>query len=277
MISFVDALAVRENVVRVGFDALVQFTGLLEASDASRPELWAMTPQVQTIGLSGDHARPVSVVRVELSTVDDGIVEADVGKYVSLVLDRPMTPWPAMYDVSWTDIYEEGLGDLTSGASSLMAVYRMLERPQIEVPRISRDIANPQTTGAALESVVDAGLATLGTFGTDAAGDYATDQGTASLKKRIVRRLVTRKNAFAHLPGYGVGIPDAAKQLGTTAILTGLRADAESQVLLEPDVARARVVIVTNSDSPSIVRFRVFVQPKVGNPLAFEVPFERAA
>lgn len=277
-INFVDAIAVRENVIRVEFTTPVEYTGLLEVSDASRPGAWSIAEVATTVGISGDAARPVSIIRVDLPGLAEGIEPEDLGRFVDLVLDRPMTPWPAAYDVSWSEIYEKGLETVSSGVAQVQATYRLIEPPRVDVARPSRDFANPQTLSGARDSLPqpEASLA-LGTFRTDSSGDYAADEGIASLKKRIVRRLMTRKGAFAHLPNYGVGVPDKAKTLGTSAAIAALRADAEAQVLQEPDVAQARVVVITSADHPSLVRFQVFVRPKVGSPIAFEVPFERAA
>lgn len=272
-ITYVDSIPVRENVLRVEFDRPVHYTGLLEASDASRPELWTVTEHANTIGLDGEHARPVRVVQVYLAGAAEGVDVSDEGRFVALVLDRPFTPFPATYTVGWVDVYEEDLTSSTSGTASFQAVYRVLQPPQVQVPRPSKDIANPQTRAAAALSVPNPSRTTLGTFATDSSGDYATDQEDNSLRKRAIRRLTTRKGAFVHLPGYGVGIPSQAKALGTAALLAGLRSDAEDQLSREPDVAQAKVVIVMSSQHPELVRFRVLLRPKVGSALGFEVPF----
>ena len=277
-IQFVDVVAIRENALRLEFDQAVNLTGLLAFDDASRPDLWNVTASPMSIGLSGDPARPVRIVRVELAGEDDGVADVDYGRFVNLILDRPMTAFPAVYTVTWTDIYAKDLASSSSGSSDVYAVYRLLEQPQIQVPKPSRDFANPQTTAAAIESLPDPNASfVLGTFGVDDTGDYAQDEGTVNLKKRIIRRLITRKGAFAHLPNYGVGIPDQAKKLAQAIVISKLKADAEVQIAQEPDVLQSRVIVVINSSTPNIVRFRVAVKNKVGKPIAFEVPFDIAA
>lgn len=263
-IDFLDALAIRENVVRVEFDEAVSLTGLLEASDASKTEKWIVQADPATTGMDGEPARAVSVVRVELATEADGVAEGDVGRFVNLVLDRPMTSFPAAYDLSFFEIYSADLGSMLSGTARVFATHAYLEPPKVDAGKVSRDFANPQGAKAA---------AVLGTFVIADDGDYATDQGPESLKKRVLRRLMTRKGAFAHLPNYGVGVPDEVKKLGTQAVLSRLRVDAEQQILEEPDVDQVRVGIFADSETPGLYRLRVAVRPKLGSPFAFEVPY----
>lgn len=266
----VDVLAIRENVIRVEFSKAVWLTNLLDAADASRIEKWAITANASTTGLTGDVARDVTVIAASLSTVDDGIAEEDVGRFVDLTLDRPMTPWPAEYAVSWSSIFSSDLESEASGAAAFQAVYRQVATPTLEQSRPSRDVANPQTAAAARTATGQA-LA-LGTFGVGDDGDYATDEGVINLKKRVTRRLVTKRGAFAHLPDYGVGVPYYAKQLATSERVSSLRADAEDQVMREPDVEKARVALVQDSRTPGLARLRVAIKSKAGPPVAFDVP-----
>lgn len=278
VISFVDAQAWRENVVRVEFDVAVNLTGLLEVQDASRLEKWSVVADPSTVGISGDPARDVMVVLVTLATTDDGVAEEDFGRFVDLTLDRPMTPFPAAYDLEWRDVFASDLGGSTSGTARFSAAYRLVEQPQAQVARPLRDFANPQVLAAARQATAQpTDPYALGTFQVADDGDYAFDEGIASLKKRIIRRLLTRKGAFAHLPNYGVGIPDEAKRLGISAVLTKLSADAQAQIASEPDVAQARVQAILDRNNPGLVFFRVVVRPRVGAPLQFDVPFRRAA
>ena len=276
-IQFIDAVSIRENAIRMEFDQAVNLTGLLGFDDASRTDVWTVVASSLSRGLSGDVARPVRIVRVEFAGEADGVVGSDYGRFVNLVLDRPMTPYPAVYTVSWIDIYASDLLSSSAGTADVYAVYRVLEPPQIQVPKPSRDFANPQSTGAAASSLPRHSPSALGTFGVDDAGDYAMDEGVLNLKKRILRRLMTRTGAFAHLPNYGVGVPDAAKKLGQAVVISQLKSEAESQIAQEPDVLQARIAVLVNSDVPNLVRFRVAVKPKVGTPIAFEALFDVAA
>lgn len=274
-ITIVDCQPIRENVIRVEFDMVLFHTGLLEGKDSSRLEKWVVTADPSTTGISGEAARAVRVVKVELTGEDGGVAPEDYGRFASLILDRPMTPWPAVYSVAWSDIWGAESTSGTTGSATMLAAYRRIEPPTIEAPRRSRDFANPQNVRLGRGSFPDPELV-LGTFGIADDGDYAMDEGEASLKKRILRRVMTRKNAFVHLPGYGVGVPEHAKKLGRGAVISSLRADAEAQIGEEPDVAATRVVIVQEPNEPGLVKFRIAVRPRFGRPFAFESPFEVA-
>jgi hypothetical protein len=201
-------------------------------------------------------------VGVELAGAADGVADADVGRYVNLLLDRPMTPFPAVYGVGWTAVWAADLLTSSTGSSSIFGVYRTLSTPTIETPRRSRDFASPTD------------VYELGAFGVDATGDYSFDEGLACLKKRVIRRLMTRKGAFLHLPNYGVGIPYRLKQLATAELLSQLRGEAEQQIGEEPDVLQCRVTISASPDAPGLFRFRVAVKTRIGTAVAFEVPFD---
>jgi len=154
------------------------------------------------------------------------------------------------------------------------AVFKEIIPVQTNSGRVTRDFANPQTLGGAVASglaMPDAAL--LGTFRIDATGDYAFDEGTETIRKRVIRRLVTAKGGFAHLPTYGVGITALGKRLAVAATLAAVAADAEAQILNEPDVAEVSVRPVVDATAPSIVRFQIRVRTKEGKAAEFSVPF----
>lgn len=264
-------ISARENVLRVRFSTTVFYTGLLEQQDASRIEKWTVVADASTTGLTGDSARPVTAIMVVVPTEADGIPTADVGKILDIILDRPMTPFPAAYSLAWAGIWSSDLGSSTSGSGVAPATYREVAPPTIDQPRPSQDLANPQTREAAATSLPRPNAAnTLGTFGVADDGDYALDQGVTSMKKRIVRRLFTRKNGFAHLVGYGVDVPSYAKMLASPSAISTLRADAEAQVGQEPDVQKVTVQVVVSPSVPDLARLRIAVRPRAGQPFAFE-------
>lgn len=275
-LSVVDVQAFRENVVRIELSQRAYLTGLLEPQDASRTDKWLVSP-VGGVGYSGDAPRPVTVVSVAFSSEDE-VGPASYGKFIDLVLDRPMTSYPAVYEVAWTEVYQEDLSASTSGTTQFDAAYRVLLAPTVESGKPSRDFANPQLASAARQAGVQdpADPYALGTFGVSDDGDYAFDEGLASLKKRVIRRLLTKPGAFAHLPDYGVGIPYEAKRLGTAAVLSRLATEAEVQIAREPDVEKVKVTTIVSPDTPNLVFFRIVVRQRVGKSVAFDVPFEKA-
>lgn len=274
--DLIAAIAYRENVVRLAFSRPVYFSSIYDEFDASDPHKYSMAAQTDTVGMDGTTARPVRVATVKLPDENDGIAPAALGRFVDVYLDRPMTPWPALYTITVTDLLSYDMVDVIPSAQiDLDAVYRELAVPQVDTAHASRDLANPQTLTAArgtAESPDNPQL--LGTLRVDASGDYAFDEGIVNLKKRVLRRLYTRKGAFLHLPNYGVGIPSYGKKLASPVFVQSLAADAQAQISSEPDVAKCLVKPIINPNTPGLVRFQVIVQPKTGKPAKFDVPFK---
>lgn len=79
----------------------------------------------------------------------------------------------------------------------------------------------------------------------DESGDWATQDGLDGTKKRCMRRILTAKSSFAHLPGYGLEIDVKAPM--TTARLTQMRTDIGQQVKQEPDVVAANTSVEMNA------------------------------
>lgn len=271
-------LPIRENVIRLEFSVPLYFSILLDPPDASIPTKYVVTPVSGTIGLDGDPVHPVNVAGVSLPSVVAGILASDVGRFVDITLDRPMSPYPTRYTVTVTNIFSADLVEaLDPDPSSLSfdALFKKLEEPQIATTRPSRDLANAQTGNAATSSLPDPEdtLLNLGSLRVDDSGDYAFDEGLVNFKKRIIRRLVTSPGKFAHLPKYGVGIPDYGKRLAVSSVIASLAAQAEAQISLEPETSRVRVRPIVDPNTPGLVRFQIFVRPKSGEPQRFDVPF----
>ena len=76
-------------------------------------------------------------------------------------------------------------------------------------------------------------------------GDYVNESGLTLIRKLITRRIITAVGAFRHLPGYGAGLPQNATL--TPSDLVSLRAQIQSQVLLEPEVDAASVALTGNA------------------------------
>lgn len=269
------ALAVKENVVRLGFSDAVYLSRLLDPPDASNPLRYAFSPDPSTTGADGDAPREVTAVSADYARDPTTGLVIGQGLLIDVVLDRPMTPFPARYLAVVNNLFDvSGTSSITSASLGFDAVFKQLQEPTLEAGLPTRDVANPQTRDAMLDPLPDPNNPrNLGTFVVDDTGDLAFDEGLTSLKKRILRRLVTTPGAFLHLPGYGVGIPTYGKQLGQAAVLARLAADSESQIAREPEVARVRVRPVLDQNNPGLVRFQVLVRTKVGAAQRFDVPF----
>lgn len=89
----------------------------------------------------------------------------------------------------------------------------------------------------------------------DDAGDVALDAGVENIRKRILRRLMTPKNAFRHLPGYGTNW--ALKAPLSTRELVPTKHDILQQVKQDPEVLDASVsVTLQPADDLVIVRIK---------------------
>jgi hypothetical protein len=278
-LQLITALAIAENVIRVGFNAPVYISNLLDAPDASNPALYTVTPDAGTVGMDGLPARGVSVASVAAST-DDLPVGAAPGTYLDLTLDRPMSPYAASYRVACAGLFDASLvlslDPAHSTIDNVLGTFREVVRPSIDSPTDGRDIANPQTLAAAQSVGTDVPLDSLnlGAFVVDASGDYAFDSGLVAYKKRVYRRLVSRPGGFLHLgDGYGVGIPLEGKRLASTSVLERLAAKAEQQIAREPETEKVRVTAVTDPNVPGLVRFRIVARTRGGLTAAFEAPF----
>lgn len=271
-LELLSALAVRENVVRLTFNVAPKFTKQLDPNDAANPERFTFAPQALPIGIDGEPARAIRAARVEVAKIPGAL-----GSVLDVTTDRPMSPWPCRYLAAVNQLVSYSGALLAIGKTSVVfeAVYRQLRPQSVSSPTPSRDIANPQTYSAQLDTIPLAGNAQLlGVIPIDASGDYAFDQGLTQQKKRIIRRLLTPKGAFPALPNYGVGVPTYGKRLGVEGVRQQICADAEAQIAQEPDVAGVRVTAVSDPQKPEITIFRVKVRvASSGDSVQFELPF----
>jgi hypothetical protein len=261
-LSVHDALALRENVVRLRFTHAVYFSGLLDVGDASDPARYAVAVVEGTFGLDGDRVRPVRVASVAQDAVD--------GRVIYLTLDRPMTPYPSEYVASAAGLFELDLVTAIEAplSAQLFGVFKEVVTPDVQMPVLSRDIANPQVLMPALPNPQNASQ--LGVFVVDDTGDYATDEGLLSLKKRIWRRIQTRKGGFLHLgKGYGAGVLERVKKLALASQLQAMSADLEQQIAQEPEVQRAQVNARLDKAAAGLVRLDILVRTRGGKSVQF--------
>lgn len=266
------AVAVRENVVRLEFSEAPMFTRLLTPNDAANPERYSITALTST-GLDGEQARDVRPAVIERPRIAGAF-----GRFIDVVTDRPFSPWNSLYIVACNQLmtYSGGLLDPDKSSFRFAGVYRQLRQQSMENPAPSRDFANPQTYTAQLDPLPQAGDPfALGVIPVGSDGDYAFDDGMVQVKKRIFRRLLTRKGAFPSLPDYGVGVPSYGKKLSIAGVRQALAAEAERQIKLEPDVVEARVTVLTDITHPEITifRIRVRISGAQGKPQQFDIPF----
>jgi hypothetical protein len=270
-LQLLEAVASRENAVQLLFNHPVYFTGLDDISDAGLPSHYDIEPVAGTFGSDEQPTRLVTAASVAVVTpVQPGVFP---GSILEVTLDRPMTPFPSVYTVTVSGLFTADMSQpLDPGASSLrfQGVFKEIEAPQAERAHPRRDLANPQTASALAAANVSA---LFGSYAADSSGDYAFDEGLVGFKKRILRRYMTKPGGFLHLGvTYGVGLGQAGKRLSTAATRAKYAAEAEKQIAQEPETQTVRVTTAVDSANPGLVRFRTYVKPKAGQPMAFDVP-----
>lgn len=261
-----NVVAIKENVFRITFSEPPIFTGVLDTKDASSVKRYSVTAISTTTGMDGLPAR--KVLPAEISLAGGGGTEID------LTTDRPMSPYPARYLVAVNGVFSSSSGLPINSCFTSFPVYGVYRKLHTQLPELAvpgRDIANPWTLAAQLDPVPILGNAQLGIIPIDDSGDYAFDEGVISLKKRILRRLVTKKGAFIFMPSYGVGIIEKLKKLNSAAARSDVAAEAQSQIQQEPDVERCSVSF---TGSKNLVRLVLVVKPTNIQPfkLMFDFP-----
>lgn len=236
------AVARRENVVRLTFSEVMKYSGVLDPGDAANARQYSITP-IPGVAGDGEPTRPVRVIQA-LRALEAG----SGGKQIDLVVDRAFSPFFCQYLIAVADVRSSaGLALDPLYTSAVFFGIQAGRVPLVPDQAIGmRDIANPQTLSA-LVGLPDATTASplmLGTFRADATGDLALDSGIIGWKKRCIRRLISRTGGFAHIRGYGAGIPQQVKTLGRAGTPQQRAFAAEQQIRLEPETVSVKVRIV---------------------------------
>ncbi len=83
-------------------------------------------------------------------------------------------------------------------------------------------------------------------FTVETSGDYGVEQGIPLLRKLFYRRITTTPGGFFHLTQYGLGV--RLKAPYNAPQLIALKAEAERQLRLEPEVEAASVSVRLDTD-----------------------------
>jgi hypothetical protein len=258
------AESLRENLIRLTFSEAVYLSGWGDAQDGLRRDKFSVTAEAST-DFDGAPARAVLVASIAK-------VRESYDQQIDVFTDRPMSHWGSLYTVRVRDLWgvSGAALDLLAASVTVFGQQQGAPPPLTDRAVATRDFANPQSAREVIGVAPSAALALLGTFQVDDTGDYAADQGLASYKKRIFRRLTTRKGKFRHLLGYGVGFPGAVKTLARPGVVAALVADAEDQIRQEPETRAVSVRLVQSV--PGLAYFSVKVQTSIGGTLEFDVP-----
>ncbi len=254
-----------ENRLRLHFNTAPSFLNLQTCRDGFNADAYTITAGT-CLDRLGEATRPVDVVATAL--IDPLTVD--------LILDRPMSSYPGCYT-----LVVDGLKDAVSEIPfapqtfEVMGLFKGIPAYTKERTINNRDIANPQTFEALFDPLPvegeQANNAILGAFPTDQRGDVAYDEGLVSYKKRVYRRLTTRKGKFAHLPDYGTFLVARIKELGTPGIRDAMAVDAEEQIRQEPETLEVSVRIRDDDRNPGLHYFVIRVRTSIGTS-TFTVP-----
>jgi len=272
-LRLVDALAVRENVVRLTFNTGVKFTRILDPGDASNIERFDIRPIEGTVGLDGEPVRavwPAGVEPVPIAGAGQNILD--------VTTDRMMSPYPTQYRIAVNGLRStsEGLLDPEYASKVFDGLHAGFPPKSVELAHRTRDIANPQDLRGLLDPLPHLDPLILGTIPVDATGDFAFDEGIDSYRKRVFRRLLTRKGSFAWMPTYGVGVPDQVKRLGRVGTRAEIAAEAEAQIRMEPETSEVACSFEQSRQAPGVWFLRVRVRTRTGTTIDEAVPFAAA-
>lgn len=261
--ALVSAVAVRENLVRLVFNMPVLFTDVRGLVDAADPKNYRFEGDETTLGADGLRPRPVLPILVELSDVPGA-----GGTMLDVWLDRRLSPYPASYRAFCVATVAANGAPLLPDSYAVFPGLVWAPPVPASETTTATDLANPGYEVAAIPGSTQI----LGVYPVTAQGDYGTDQGVASYKKRIVRRLTTRRGAFAHLPNYGVGLLDEVKRLARPATRQKIAAEAEGQIRQEPETLDVAVTITASTTHPGLFFFRVRAQTRVFGTVSLDIP-----
>lgn len=271
-LQLVTAVAYRENAVRLQFSAPMKWSELQDLGDGSDPRHYTVDVVAGTVGNNGEPVRPVSVIAV----VGYAGNRANGMTAVEVIVDRPLSPYPAQYTIAVEGVVTVSNETLDPNAdeATFYGVHRATGPNLAGAASPQADFANPATRGMFAGSHVDpnAQAEILGTFVVDETGDYAIDSGATSYKKRVLRVCITVKGAFLHLPGWGAGVIENTKQLARPALLQQMATDAEDQIRQMPETVSVSVSFEAASGASGVYWMHVRAQSKTGETLDTRLP-----
>lgn len=247
-----------ENRLRLHFTVAPAFENLETCGDAYEASAYQLTPEPDTFDRLGQPTRPVDVVKAV--QVDEVTVD--------LVTDRPMSSWPARYLLTVDGLKTADGLPIALQEFHILGLFKGIPAYTTANTVNNRDIANPQTFEALFGSLPIEGQqvddSILGVFASDARGDVAFDEGLISYKKRVFRRLITRKGQFSHLKNYGTELVARIKELAIPGIRDALAIDAEEQIRQEPETVDVSVRIRDDTRVPGLHYFVIKARTTIG-------------
>lgn len=179
--------------------------------------------------------------------------DASTEEQIHLYLDAPLEE-DCSYDIKLLNV--EGAACETPTGALIYRVRALYEGP-VAVPRF---VQEDRYRDWASEPFPPSDNSPAGSWVFDESGDVGIHGGDASLRKRILRRLLANPGDFPHLPNYGVGVLEL-KRLLRPGVVQTLANRAAEQVKREPDVVNAGVTAtLVEVQGGTILRLDVAVQ-----------------
>lgn len=222
-LSVVNAFATTTNTVRVTFTVAPLAVSVSGLGDALNPATWAVTNPTTTFTVT-------SVVKVSSTVFDVYVLEAFASVLVTHTVSAPTLLKPDL------DLISPPTSSTFLGLTSLAAVAPAAEAAARGLNLV--DVANRPTQIADQLG---------GTLVMTSGGDYASETGASLLRKLIIRRLMTMRGEFFHLPNYGLGL--AVKEPLPVGETIKLRAEIERQIQLEPEVSSVSANVILSPAS----------------------------
>lgn len=109
-----------------------------------------------------------------------------------------------------------------------------------------------------------------GTLSVDHGGDYRGQSGASLLRKLVIRRLMTMRGGFFHMPTYGQGL--MVKETIVSTDLVKLRKEISLQLLEEPEIDSAEARLSLSSSGVLTIAVRARLVTGQEESVSLEVP-----
>lgn len=241
--------------------------GFIDSILMSLTRLWQTSLNTVDVEFSDairylDPADPRDTMHLEAYTVTGPAAPARLVQAVTKVDDETIRLWfdgdlvpGEAYTIAFSGLYSAIGAALPPTSGSFVAFGPdRVPLPLVKQPAGRFDIRNPQAPSDAPQNEP------LGTVVIDDSGDLGIETGRPYLRKRILRRLSTRKGTMFHEPAYGLELKQGG--LYRPAELRALQLDVEAQVRQERDVVAARASV--RELVPGVVYLSLKVRDNLG-------------
>jgi hypothetical protein len=267
LISLITILSVGTNELIAFFDAPPKCRDPLGYRDARNAEMWTITSvDPAVVALDGSLVVPPGARRPSLVPwIGSCFLDEDDPTQVH-IKTVPSLEVGIDYDVTLAGSIRGASCEEFGGVATFRI--RAADRSQPDKSRFAvvdtyRDWANPY--------VSNSGELGTGTWLLDETGERVLDNAESSLKKRVIRRIITELGGFMHMPNYG--LTSLSKRIARPTAIQGYVVRIQEQIRSEPDVREASVTgsLELGKTGGAVVRFFVRVQTRSIGEVSFLV------